>query len=256
MQVSYEVQQEPHIGIDISVGVANWSYDFAAIMGIEPGLGISFYRSADNFLWWHIPISETELTSADAILLRLDFYDDADEFGAGFSLDGGVTYQYFPERLGWDQPTPGHYEWYFSGQVIELQIVEPRPVAIDIKPASCPNPLNVNSQGVLPVVILGTDEFDVAQVVGASLEGVAPGRYDYEDVSTPVGADAEGCECTTEGPDGYIDLALKFDTQEIVAAIGDVEDDQILPLILEVTLEDGTVIEASDCVVIRKEGDD
>ena len=34
-------------------------------------------------------------------------------------------------------------------------------VPIDIKPQSCPNPLNVNSKGVLPVAILGTDTFDV-----------------------------------------------------------------------------------------------
>ncbi len=121
MEVGYEVQQEPHLGIDISVGVGNWDSEFAAIMGIEPGIGISFYRSTDSLLWRHIPINEADLTSADGILLKLDFYDDTDEFRAGFSLDDGETYQYFPELIGWDQDTPGHYEWYFSGQTIELQ---------------------------------------------------------------------------------------------------------------------------------------
>jgi len=40
----------------------------------------------------------------------------------------------------------------------------PRPelmVNIDIKPASCPNPLNVKSKGMLAVAILGSQDFDV-----------------------------------------------------------------------------------------------
>jgi len=37
-------------------------------------------------------------------------------------------------------------------------------VALDIKPTSCPNPLNTKSNGVLPVAILGTEDFDVYDV--------------------------------------------------------------------------------------------
>ena len=254
MHVGYELQQDPHVGINIGVCVANWDSEFAGIMGIDPGLGISFHgRREGNFVWQHILISEDDLTNANAILLKLDFYDDDDEFRAGFSMDGGANYQYFPELIGWDRDTPGHYEWYFGGESIELQA---SPVAIDIKPGSCPNPLNVNSKGVLPVAILGTGGFDVTQVDGALLEGVAPIKFDYEDVSTLVRADTEECECTTEGPDGYLDLTLKFDTQEIVTAIGDVEDGQVLHLTLEVILADETILETSDCVVILKKGED
>ena len=54
---------------------------------------------------------------------------------------------------------------------------------LDIKPQACPNPLNVNSQGVLPVAILGTEDFDVTQVDPASvrLAGVEPLRWDLEE---------------------------------------------------------------------------
>ena len=57
------------------------------------------------------------------------------------------------------------------------------------------------------------------------------------------------CYCTTEGPDGYLDLVLKFDTQEIVAALGTVYDGDELPLIL--TSEDlaETPIEVTDCII-------
>ncbi len=112
----------------------------------------------------------------------------------------------------------------------------------------------MKSKGVLPVAILGTEDFDVADIDPATvrLAGVAPLRWDYEDVSTPVAEDVEPCECTEEGPDGYLDLTLKFDTQEIVAALGDVEDGEDLPLSLLVTLIGGTVIEGSDCIRVIK----
>ena len=52
-------------------------------------------------------------------------------------------------------------------------------VPVDIKPTSCPNPLNPKSNGVVPVAILGTADFDVSQIDPASilLEGVAPLRW-------------------------------------------------------------------------------
>lgn len=101
-------------------------------------------------------------------------------------------------------------------------------VPVDIRPQSCPNPLNPHAKGVLPVAILGTDEFDVAQIDPASVQlaGVAPLRWSLDDVATPFnGIEINGCSaCTEEGPDGYMDLTLKFDTHEIVAAIADSEE--------------------------------
>ncbi|GAI42690.1 unnamed protein product, partial [marine sediment metagenome] len=99
-----------------------------------------------------------------------------------------------------------------SREVIISRIMSytPREVAIDIEPTSCPNPLNVRSRGVLPVAILGSEDFGVTTIDVASirLAEVAPIRSSYEDVVTPV-SDGNECECTTEGPDGYLDLTLK-----------------------------------------------
>ncbi|NIN69480.1 MAG: hypothetical protein GTO63_33310, partial [Anaerolineae bacterium] len=52
-------------------------------------------------------------------------------------------------------------------------------VDLDIKPGSCPNPLNTRSNAVLPVAILGTDVFDVNDIDPATvmLEGVSPLRW-------------------------------------------------------------------------------
>jgi hypothetical protein len=98
-------------------------------------------------------------------------------------------------------------------------------VPVDVKPTSCPNPINFGGKGVLPVAILGTVEFDVTQVDPASvtLAGVSPLRWSYEDVATPYEPfmGKEDCfACNEEGLDGFMDLTLKFKTQEIVAAMG------------------------------------
>jgi hypothetical protein len=126
-------------------------------------------------------------------------------------------------------------------------------VAIDIKPASCPNPLNLKSKGVLPVAILGSEDFDVTQVDPASirLEGIAPLRCSLEDISTPSE------DCTEEGPDGFLDLTLMFDIQGIVEALGEVNDGDViaLPLVGNLLEEyDGTPIVGEDVVIILKKG--
>jgi hypothetical protein len=128
----------------------------------------------------------------------------------------------------------------------------PALVEIDIKPRSCPNPLNVKSKGVLSVAILGSEDFDVYTIDPASifLNGVPTIRSSLEDVATPL-SDANECECSTEGPDGYLDLTLKFETQKIVEAIGEVDHGDELVLELTGVLSDETLIEGSDCVIIR-----
>jgi hypothetical protein len=136
------------------------------------------------------------------------------------------------------------------------------PVAIDIKPMSCPNPLKVNSKGVLPVAIIGTDNLDVSAVDPASvgLEGVAPLRWSIEDVSAPfepfLGRES-AFDCTEEGQDGLLDLTLMFDIQEIVEALGEVNDGDVLALQLVGNLKeefDGTPIMGEDVIIILKKG--
>ena len=67
-------------------------------------------------------------------------------------------------------------------------------------------------------------------------------------------ADGNECDCTEEGPDGYLDLTLKFKTaevaEELINAIGDVNAGDMLVLPLSASLFDGTPIEGEDCVRI------
>jgi hypothetical protein len=154
---------------------------------------------------------------------------------------------------------PCFWDWYAGNDgilstcwaLLTLQKVTiPPPYMLDIKPTSCPNPINVKSKGVLPVAILGGDGADVMEIDPASilLEGVPPIRWAYADVATPVPADADTCECTTEGPDTFLDLTLKFENELIVEAIMPVEDGEIRMLTLTGQTFDGLGFAAYDCV--------
>jgi hypothetical protein len=144
-----------------------------------------------------------------------------------------------------------------------INVVEQPPgveVAIDIRPQSCPNPIYTGIKGVLPVAILGTVDLDVTQIDPATvrLSDVAPLRWSLRDKSTPfepfIGK--EDCEdCNKLGPDGYLDLTLKFDSLEVVAALGDVNDRDCIVLTLTGSLKEefgGTPIFGEDVVVILK----
>jgi len=123
---------------------------------------------------------------------------------------------------------------------------------LDIKPGSCPNPLNVKSKDALPVAILGAEDLDAKEIDTSTilLEGVAPVRWSYEDVATPFSG--ELCDCWAQGPDGFEDLTLKFSRQDIVRALGPVNDRDTIEVTATWKLLDGTEMEGSDCIVILK----
>ena len=135
------------------------------------------------------------------------------------------------------------------------------PVYVDIKPSSCPNPLNTKNKGVLPAAILGTEEFHITMVdpetISITMEGsdmsVMPLRWNYEDVATPF--EGELCDCHELGGDGYTDMTLKFKTQDLVNAFGLADfSGETIPLTITGNLKEehgGTAFTGSDCVRIK-----
>lgn len=127
-------------------------------------------------------------------------------------------------------------------------------VDIDIKPQSCPNPLNTRDRGTLPVAILGTAAFSVTDINVSTIQllGMPALRSAFEDVARPFSGSKRDClDCTTEGADGQLDLTLHFDAQAIVAALGPVTDRQCLRLKLTGQLNNGAEFQGSDIVRIQ-----
>jgi hypothetical protein len=148
---------------------------------------------------------------------------------------------------------------------LEKTVVIPQlTVPFDIKPTSCPNPFNFKSKGVMPAAILGTDELDVTTIDPASLKLVLAGengdaevlplRWALEDVAAPY-MNGEECGCTTAGPDGYMDLTIKFKNQDLAAMLEGYQVGDVVPLAITGNLMEeygGTPIRGQDCVVVRQ----
>ena len=159
------------------------------------------------------------------------------------------------------QLAEGQYRYV---SMVDLPV--PPVAAFDIKPGSCPNPFNRNSQGVMPTALLGSGHFDVTMVDVDSLmltraDGVGGGAMPLqgppgpgihvEDVGTPYDGD-EACGCHEAGGDGFDDLTMKFSSPAVGEAL---ELDEFLPgdtieLMISGTLADGTEFSATDCIRI------
>ncbi len=130
-------------------------------------------------------------------------------------------------------------------------------VAFDIHPGSCPNPIQLRRNGVIPAAILGNADFDVSEIDLSTvrLEGVEANNSSFEDIATPF--DLDGIEdwnersCHTLGSDGHDDLTLRFSTQAVINALGSVKSGDVLKLKIYGNLLDGTSFEGEDVVIIR-----
>ncbi len=127
---------------------------------------------------------------------------------------------------------------FFLSTSAYAQVID---VTIDVKPQSCPNPLNAKKKGVIPVAIsgisFGGDEIVLANINVASLtlNGVpAKPGFVVADVTQPLNSGSgegtnsdPGCaECweydlaANQGVpypgDGFLDLVLHFDAQAVI----------------------------------------
>lgn len=100
-----------------------------------------------------------------------------------------------------------------AGQNVAFQQATPVAVAIDIHPGSWPNAINARRQGVIPVAILGSEDFDVRNIDPTTLRfedmplaerGHGRLQYSYEDVSGDFSMSLEGA------PDGWEDMVCHF----------------------------------------------
>jgi hypothetical protein len=196
-----------------------------------------------------------------------NWYEDfAEVILAGQKTDGSWP---FTLRDNYSPPTLS-----IAWALLTLERIVPHPpvipVFIDIKPSSWPNPINLESKGVISIAICGLEDFDVTLIDPASVEivltedaelgtGVRPLYWSYEDVATPYEPEEPDAIGGHElGTDGYTDLVFKFNTQELVITLNLADfAGETIPLIIKGFLKeeyDGTAIQGQDFVWILNQG--
>ena len=130
-------------------------------------------------------------------------------------------------------------------------------VAVDVRQQQCPNRVRVDKDSNFPVVVVGTDSFDVRDINAASirLEGVPPkhDRTRIRDEAGPfepfVGRTDPG-DCGRQGPDGLEDLLLRFSSASLGKALGPVANGAAVVVRMTGELEDGTPIVGEDVIIV------
>jgi hypothetical protein len=150
----------------------------------------------------------------------------------------------------------------FAGPLHAGEIVLP----YDIRPGVCPNDFATGGGWEAPGIetlhtaVLGTADFDVNQInqqglvivvpVGGGIGDIEVPAYSVylEDVATPVDDDTN-CNCTDEGPDGFLDLVVRFDQDAMIDALGHCghPGDEVV-LCLRGVLNDETPFHGCDCI--------
>ncbi len=222
---------------DLSYGVSADGLGSVYISGTTTGsLGGTNAGSADAFV--------SKYDASGTLLWTEQLGTSSSDISYGVSADGlgnvyisGTT---FGSLGGANAGNADAFIAKFSDPIPEPLIL----ALVDIKPGSFPNSVNLKSKGVLPVAILGTEEFDATEVkfdtlrfgdpllIGNGTTGVRPLRSALEDVSG----------------DGLLDLTLKFSTADLVE-YGALGPDTIEGL-LTGALFDGTLFEGMDSIRI------
>ena len=172
--------------------------------------------------------------------------------------EAGAYTVHMTEPLGYF-PTNGNeigvlVEGEYGPVEFGLQLVDEVQI-VDVKPGSDVNPLNLKSNGVLPMAICGSETFEVAQIDTDSLllEDVPALRWSYENVCGPddMSMDPDMNGDDEEMPDEYEDMTLKFSTQDIADSLGDgLRRGDIVKLTMTGKLLDETLISGEEMVWI------
>jgi hypothetical protein len=140
---------------------------------------------------------------------------------------------------------------------------------LDIKPGSCPNPIQLRGANAAATVSTGVlgNAFDVTQVNLGSVRmqrpppaafmfdaQVIPIHVTLSDVGTPFHGDSP-CDCAAFGPDGILDINVQYNKSDFITVLKlDAETiGSNVPLqVVGISKDAETIFAAVDCVRIQR----
>jgi hypothetical protein len=145
------------------------------------------------------------------------FYRD---HGFGIAVDAAGNAYLTGSTRSEDFPiTPGAFDTSPYGGFVTKLAAAAITVLVDIKPGSDTNPINLRSQGVIPVAILSTASFD-----STSFDSASVCFGDAEDASQRDCTEAHGTgHLEYVNGDGRLDLLLHFESEQTKIDPGDTQ---------------------------------
>jgi hypothetical protein len=204
--------------ISIPLGLEFWGAMSTPGAG---GLGVYTVNKVDHPIWNGVSsiighISESEMVVLDSEAVHIIGTND-DDYPVMAIRDEGCkgrvvfvsTFVMFMDYF--DLVTTGDMGQLIHNLVDWLSEVTPclTPVQIDIKPGSYPNSINLGSNGVIPVAILSTEDFDATQV--------DPGTVTLGGAGVAVKGKGTKLLASSEDVNGdnLLDLSLKILTENL-----------------------------------------
>jgi len=209
--------------------VANEDFEVTVEGYLEGGssFGTNSYLFLENSEWSY---DHNNMVRTSATPLDVNGVNWGSSFLKTYTLNRPAGYYSFTFVFGYRNFAKDWYDVAVEASITTTSTATP--VAFDIKPQSCPNPLNIKKKGILSAAIVGSDDLDVTQIDHGTIKvaGLSPIHFAYEDVTEPyypLNGKASGMDCTEAGPDGFLDLTLKFRSQDFYAALEEVNGEPL-----------------------------
>jgi hypothetical protein len=221
-------------GYELSAWVMNWIGDPFGNLGV---LLLLFIDGDENELGEVIGQTVDPFGTADVDLSVIQDGADVSDWTrlavSGVAPAGTVSARVFLLHIQTGDPCCAGGALYWDDVSLKALLV---PIAIDIKPGSDTNSINVGSAGVIPVAILSTADFDALTVdpTSVSLAGAS--------VKLVGKSDKYLCHQEDVNLDGLIDLVCQVYTAQFMVDEGETT------AILEAKTLDGTKLRGEDFI--------
>ena len=191
--------------------------------------------------WERISLTAPEVLGNVILSIRFEDRPEGAVFHAGYSLtEIPELFEPFAPIQSNLHTTPVPGTWVIRAHVTFLETI---PVIIDIKPGDEPNSINLCSEGVVPIAILGSDTFDVNDIDTDTL------RFAEASVKVVGMKDPHSlCNYEDVNDDLFYDLVCQFMTADIAGI-----DGQSSTATVNGELLNGTPVEGTDSVKIVKD---